>query len=92
MKHILPQITLAVVIALVMLVSAAFAEQKEPAAHQEVVAYDEAKQGDLGPLKPDSKTAVRVTTPGVFAVKGTGTDAVDDADAFLFEVAGDKPF
>lgn len=92
MKHPeIAQITLAVMISLVAPTST-LAEVKQTAPSRETLVYDESKHGDFGPLKADSKVVVRVTKPGVFVIKGTGTDAVDDADGFLFEVTGEKPF
>jgi len=62
------------------------------AAPAEVVVYDEARQGDLKWAKPDATPAVTVSEAGVFVVRGTGIDALDDADAFVFDVTGSKPF
>ena len=72
----------------------AFAMATPPsfAATKESVVHDEAKQGDLGPTKPDAEVAIRLTKPGVYVIKWTGTDALDDVDAFVFQVGGDKPF
>ena len=58
----------------------------------EAALHDEAKQGDFGWTKPDAKPAFTIRQPGVHVVRGTGIDAVDDADAFVFEVRGRKPF
>ena len=61
-------------------------------ASKETVLYDEAKEKDFD--KPDAKAApaVRFTKPGVYLVLGTGIDAIDDVDAFTFEVTGDQKF
>jgi hypothetical protein len=56
------------------------------------VLHDEAKQGDFGPTKPEGKVTVRVSKPGVHVILGTGIDAIDDVDAFVFEVTGELPF
>ena len=62
------------------------------AAPKETLLHDEAKQGDFGPTKPAGKASLKVAEPGVYVIQGTGIDAIDDVDAFVFEVAGDKPF
>jgi len=62
------------------------------AASAEKVLHDEARHGDLKWAKPDSKPTIKVSKTGVFVIRGTGVDAVDDADAFVLEVAGSKPF
>lgn len=56
------------------------------------ILHDEAKQGDFGPAKPDGKVALRISKPGVHVILGTGIDAIDDVDAFVFEVTGKMPF
>ncbi len=64
-----------------------------PGAQQgEKVAYDEARDGDLGPAKHDGTAAVRVAELGVHVVRGAGADAKDDVDAFVFEVAAGTAF
>ena len=75
-----------------MFLASTLATLPSSAAVKETVVHDESKQGDLGPAKPDAKVAVRVSTPGVYVIRGTGIDAVDDVDAFVFQVEGDKPF
>jgi hypothetical protein len=82
----------AVMVGLTAATAATSAAEKKPDADRESVVYDEAREGDLGPIKPDSKATVRATRPGVYVVKGAGTDAVDDVDAFVFEVTGKTPF
>ena len=62
------------------------------AAPKEELLHDEARHGDFGPVKPSGEVSLKVSGPGVYLVRGTGIDAVDDVDAFVFEVAGDKPF
>jgi hypothetical protein len=62
------------------------------AASAEKVLHDEATHGDFKWAKPDSKPAIKISKAGVFVVRGVGVDALDDADAFVFEVAGGKPF
>jgi len=62
------------------------------AASKEKVLHDEARDGDLKWVKTDSKPTVKVSKIGVFVIRGTGVDAIDDADALVFEVAGGKPF
>ncbi|MCH8046188.1 MAG: hypothetical protein IID44_20950, partial [Planctomycetes bacterium] len=56
------------------------------------ILHDEAKQGDFGPAKPDGKVTLRISKPGVYVILGTGIDAIDDVDAFVFEVTGKMPF
>jgi hypothetical protein len=92
MKRPTAQIVLAVAVILAVVVPATLAAEKKSTFDRETVVYDEAKEGDFGPVAPDSKIAVHVRQPGVHVVVGTGTDAVDDVDAFCFEVTGDKPF
>jgi len=58
----------------------------------ETVVYDEAKNGDLPAVAPNAEPAIRISEPGIKVIRGTGIDAVDDTDQFVFEVAGDKPF
>lgn len=84
--------TLAAIVTLDVAISASFAENNKPVADQATIIYDEAKRGDFGPTSPESKVAIRVAKPGVYVIKGTGTDAIDDADTFVFQVMGDKPF
>ena len=86
LRIVLPTALTAVFLALSSATSPSFAAVKE------TIVYDESKQGDLGPAKPDAEVAVRVTKPGVYVIQGTGIDAVDDVDAFVFQVEGDKPF
>lgn len=62
------------------------------AASAETVLHDEAKQGDLKWAKTDSKPTIKVNKTGVFVIRGTGVDQLDDADAFVFEVTGSRPF
>ena len=62
------------------------------AASAETVLHDEAKHGDLKWAKADSKPTIKISKTGVFVIRGTGVDALDDADAFVFEVTGSKPF
>ncbi len=62
------------------------------AAPKERLLHEEARDGDFGPVKPLGEVSLKVAEPGVYLVRGTGIDAVDDVDAFVFEVAGDKPF
>ncbi len=59
---------------------------------KEKLVYDEARDGDFGPAKPDAKAAIRLTQPGIHVMKGTGIDVKDDCDAFVFEVAAGKAF
>ena len=62
-------------------------------AQGEKVVYDEDKQGDLGQVESnDDEATVSVAGEGVYVLKGAGQDAVDDVDAFLFEVTGKLPF
>ncbi len=65
--------------------SAAIADNPE-------VAYDESKQGDLAPAKKETKSLFKISKPGVYVVRGHGTDSSDDVDAFVFEVAEGKTF
>jgi hypothetical protein len=58
----------------------------------ETLLLDEAGQGDLDWAKPDAKPAFEISRPGVHVLRGTGIDGLDDADAFVFEVTGEKPF
>ena len=57
-----------------------------------VVIYDEAKQDDFGAAKPKDAPAVRITKRGTYLILGSGIDAIDDVDAFVFEVTGKEKF
>lgn len=59
---------------------------------KETVIYDEAADGDFDAAAYDSEPAFSVGETGAYVVKGTGIDAVDDVDSFVFEVTGEKPF
>jgi len=87
MRHLL-----AVTVFLIAVLAIAGAPSRCAAEAGETVLLDEAKQGDLGWAKPDAEPAVKITRPGVHVLRGTGIDAVDDTDAFVFEVTGEKPF
>ncbi len=56
------------------------------------VVYDEAKQGDLRPVPPTAKPLLRIQEVGVAVIRGHGRDSVDDGDAFVFTVSGERPF
>jgi hypothetical protein len=75
-----------------MFLTLALAATQSRAAAKEILLHDEAKQGDFGPGKHDAKVALRVSKPGVYVIRGTGIDAIDDVDAFVFEVTGKNPF
>jgi hypothetical protein len=67
-------------------------EEAKPAQEQGKIVYDEAKDGDLTSAETDAKPVLTASEPGVYIVQGSGIDALDDLDAFVFEVGGDKPF
>jgi len=88
----MPSLKVLFTTAVAVLPVSAMVAMADPDTPEETVVYDEARSGDLGPAKPSDDAKIRVSDPGVHTIKGTGADAVDDCDAFVFEVACGEAF